>query len=129
MQNNEDIQELIHDVRELKNAMSGHGISHITDAMDEIKIKMSDLKSDITDIKKEILNPETGIIVRINKIQDKLIFLEKEKIAKIEATLEELENLDINYRQISGFKENTVKFLWLFLGGILTMLIQIFSKN
>lgn len=129
MQNNEDIQELIHDVRELKNAMSGHGISHITDAMDEIKIKMSDLKSDITDIKKEILNPETGIIVRINKIQDKLIFLEKEKIAKIEATLEELENLDINYRQISGFKENTVKFLWLFLGGILTMLIQIFSKT
>ena len=129
MQNNEDIQELIHDVKELKNAMSGHGISHITDAMDEIKIKMSDLKSDITDIKKEILNPETGIIVRINKIQDKLIFLEKEKIAKIEATLEELENLDINYRQISGFKENTVKFLWLFLGGILTMLIQIFSKT
>ena len=82
MQNNEDIQELIHDVRELKNTMSGHGISHITDAMDEIKIKMSDLKSDITDIKKEILNPETGIIVIINKIQDKFIFLEKEKIAK-----------------------------------------------
>lgn len=118
MENNQDIQELIHDVKELKNSI-----------LDEIKVKMSDLKSDITDIKKEILNPETGIIVRINKLQDKLNYLEKDRIAKIESTLEELENLDINYRQISGFKDNTVKFLWLFLGGILTMLIQLFSKG
>lgn len=128
MQNNQDIQDLIHDIKELKNSIAGYGISHITDAMDEIKIKMSDLKSDITDIKKEILNPETGIIVRLNKLQDKIHYIEKEKILKIEEALEQLENLDINYRQISGFKENTVKFLWLFLGGILTMLIQLFSK-
>lgn len=129
MDNNQDLQQLINEVKELKNSMSGHGIGHITDAMDEIKTKMSELKSDITEIKKEILNPETGIIVRINKLQDRITFIEKEKIAKIEVALEELENLDLNYRQISGFKDNTVKFLWLFLGGILTLLIQIFSKH
>lgn len=123
--NSQDLQQLMNDVRELKNSMVGHSISHITDSMDEIKVKVSDLKADVTDIKKEILNPETGIIVRINKLQDKLNFIEKEKIAKIETTLEELENLNMNYRQISGFKENVVKFLWLFLGGILTVLIQL----
>lgn len=117
MENNQEIQELIHDVKELKNSIR-----------DEIKIKISDLKTDITDIKKEILNPETGVIVRINKLQDKISYLEKEKISKIEYALEELENLSIHYKQISGFKDNMIKFLWLFLGGILTMLIQLFSK-
>lgn len=121
----QDLQQLMTDVRELKNSMVGHSISHITDSMDEIKLKVSDLKTDVTEIKREILNPETGIIVRINKLQDKLHFIEKEKITKIETTLEELENLNMNYRQISGFKENVVKFLWLFLGGILTVLIQL----
>jgi chromosome segregation ATPase len=125
----QELQQILNDVKELKSSISNNNIHYITDAMDEIKIKVMDLKADITDIKKEILNPETGIIVRINKLQDKINYLEKEKIAKLERTIEDLENLNINFKQISGFKDNTVKFLWLFLGGILTLLIQLFSKG
>lgn len=124
---NQELQQILSDVRELKSSISNNNIHYITDAMDDIKIKVMDLKNDISDIKKEILNPETGIIVRINKLQDKLTYLEKEKIAKLEQTIENLENLNINFRQISGFKDNTVKFLWLLLGGILTLLIQLFK--
>lgn len=129
MDNNREIQELLHDLKELKNSISTNNISHINDAVEDIKVKMGDLKSDVTEIKKEILNPETGVIVRINKLQDKLNYIEKEKIAKIEETLEELEMLNINYRQISGFKDNAIKFLWLFVGGLLAVLIDLFANR
>jgi chromosome segregation ATPase len=127
--NQNEIKNLLDEIKTIKNAFSGYEINHITDSMDDIKLKVSDLKQDLSDIKKEILNPENGLIVKINKIQDKLAYLEKDKIVKMEKAIESLELASENYNRISGFKDNVVKFLWIFFGGLLTLLIQLFSSK
>jgi hypothetical protein len=125
----EELQQLVDEIKQIKNSFSGYEMNHIYDSMNDIKSKVSDLKQDMSDIKKEILNPETGLIVKINKLQDKITYLEKDKISKMEKAIEDLELAAENYNKISGFKDNVVKFLWIFFGGLLTLLIQLFSSK
>jgi hypothetical protein len=123
----DELQEILDEVKAIKNSFSGYEINHIQDSMNDIKLKVLDLKQDMSDIKKEILNPETGLIVKLNKLQDKINYLEKDKIVKLEKAIEALEGITDKYDNVSGFKDNVVKFLWIFLGGMLTLLIQLFS--
>jgi hypothetical protein len=93
--------------------------------LEDMKKTIYQLKDDVSDIKKEILNPEDGIIVRLNQLSEKLKILELEKISKLEKEVEDFKKLTTSMMHFSGFKENVVKFLWIALGAIITVIIKL----
>jgi hypothetical protein len=58
-------------------------------------------------------------------MSEKLKTLESEKIQKIEKEIEEIKKLTSNMMNFSGFKDNVIKFLWIALGAVITVIIKL----
>jgi len=61
----------------------------------------------------------------LNQMSEKLKTLESEKIQKIEKEIEEIKKLTSNMMNFSGFKDNVIKFLWIALGAVITVIIKL----
>jgi hypothetical protein len=125
----QEVENLQKEIRALRSEKSDtsqlHDFGILSSFLEDMKKTIYQLKDDVSDIKKEILNPEDGIIVRLNQMSEKLKTLESEKIQKIEKEIEEIKKLTSNMMNFSGFKDNVIKFLWIALGAVITVIIKL----
>jgi chromosome segregation ATPase len=122
----ENLQKEIRSLKSEKNdVFHSQDFGILSSFLEDMKKTIYQLKDDVSDIKKEILNPEDGIIVRLNQMSEKLKMLETEKISKMEKEIEECKKVTNNMMNFSGFKENVVKFLWIALGAVITVIIKL----
>lgn len=95
----------------------------------ELKVILSQLEimmerqekmyEDMADLKKMLLNPENGVIVRVNKNTEYRLELEEQE-QRLISIIEE-------HNDLKKFKSNITKFLWIILSAIvgsMTMLWQ-----
>lgn len=95
----------------------------------ELKVILSQLEimmerqekmyEDMADLKKMLLNPENGVIVRVNKNTEYRLELEEQE-QRLTSIIEE-------HNDLKKFKSNITKFLWIILSAIvgsMTMLWQ-----
>ena len=95
----------------------------------ELKVILSQLEimmdrqekmyEDLSELKKMLLNPEDGIIVRVNKNTEYRLELEEQE-QRLASIIEE-------HNDLKKFKSNITKFLWIILSAIvgsMTMLWQ-----
>ena len=95
----------------------------------ELKVILSQLEimmdrqekmyEDLSELKKMLLNPENGIIVRVNKNTEYRLELEEQE-QRLASIIEE-------HNDLKKFKSNITKFLWIILSAIvgsMTMLWQ-----
>lgn len=125
----QELETLQREIRALRSERSDTlptaEIGILNSYLEDMKKTIYQLKDDVSDIKKEILNPEDGIIVRLNQLSEKIKILEVEKLSKMEKKIEEIEKITDNITNFSGFKENVVKFLWIALGAVITIIIKL----
>lgn len=125
----QELENLQRDIRALRSERTEHlpvsDIGILSTYLEDMKKTIYQLKDDVSDIKKEILNPEDGVIVRLNQLSEKIKVLEVEKLARMEKKIEDIESITDNMVNFSGFKENVVKFLWIALGAIITIIIKL----
>ena len=125
----QELDNLLREIRALRSerpeSMPSSDLGILSSYLEDMKKTIYQLKDDVSDIKREILNPEDGIIVRLNQLSEKIKFLESEKISKIEKEIEDIKKVTSNIMHFSGFKENVVKFLWIALGSIITIIIKL----
>lgn len=95
----------------------------------ELKVILSQLEimmdrqekmyEDLSELKKMLLNPEDGVIVRVNKNTEYRLELEEQE-QRLASIIEE-------HNDLKKFKSNITKFLWIILSAIvgsMTMLWQ-----
>ena len=87
-------------------------------SMDDLKHSQDSIKADISELKKKLLDPETGVVVRLNQntqyIQDK---------KEMEDYYDEI--ID-QHKDLLSWKNNMTKAMWIFftaIVGILTKMI------
>ncbi len=87
-------------------------------SMDDLKHSQDSIKADISELKKKLLDPETGVVVRLNQntqyIQDK---------KEMEDYYDEI--ID-QHKELLSFKNTMTKAMWIFftaLVGILTKMM------
>ncbi len=87
-------------------------------SMDDLKHSQDSIKSDVSELKKKLLDPETGVVVRLNQntqyIQDK---------KEMEDYYDEI--ID-QHKELLSFKNTMTKAMWIFftaLVGILTKMM------
>ena len=61
------MKQILDELAKLKSNMSNGEIKHIQDSIEDWRRDQKALKDDISDIKKKLLDPETGVIVRVNE--------------------------------------------------------------
>lgn len=77
-----------------------------------------DMREDISDLKRILLNPEDGVIVKVNK--------NTEFRVNFENNTEKYNQLVKDLDDIKSWKSTVIKILWIIFGSIATILTKLF---
>ena len=77
-----------------------------------------EMKEDISELKYTLLNPEDGVIVKVNRNTDFRKSSEK-KSDEYHQLIKDLEDL-------KGWKQTVIKVLWILFGAVVTILTKVF---
>ena len=88
----------------------------IQSSIDDLKHSQDSIKSDVSELKKKLLDPETGVVVRLNQntqyIQDK---------KEMEDYYDEI--ID-QHKDLLSWKNNMTKAMWIFFTAIVGILTK-----
>jgi len=82
---------------------------------------MNEMKEDISELKFTLLNPEAGVIVKVNKNTDKTVDHEKR--------ITELEDEFFVLDELVKFKETATKVLWILFTTLVGVVFTMFFKG
>ena len=110
------IQQLINDLDSMKSSLPNGDIKRMEKTLEILEKNQNEMKADIRYIRKTILDPEKGLIVRINKNTD-FRYEKEEKIKYYESKLVEFEG-------VLTWKKTISRGLW----GVYSILLGILIK-
>ena len=87
----------------------------------DLEIGQQGLKSDIKELKERLLNPDNGVVARVNRNSDFRKGSEKSgPLCK-----KSFENMEDNVHDILSWKNNVSKALWILFTGIAGIIVKI----
>ncbi len=114
------LENILSEISVMKTKLPNGELKRMESSIVELKEMYHDVKEDLSDIKYTLLNPENGVIVRVNKNTD---FREEadgntEKLIEVEAELSKLRE----------WKSGVSKALWVLFSGVIGLLGWILSE-
>lgn len=106
------------DIAELKATLIPSEI--LLNEIENMKKSQEDTKQDLREIKKLLLDPNDGIIVRVNKNTE-----HREEHEDAEG---EYDKLRREHYELVNWKSNVVKFLWIVVTSVTASLVYVFNK-
>lgn len=117
------LEKILEELISMKSKMPNGELKILQTSVDELKHSQSDIKSDLSEMKRRLLDPETGIVVKLNQntryIEDKI---------EMEDYYEKV--ID-QHKELLSFKNTVTRAMWIFftaLIGILTKMM-FFTKS
>ena len=95
-------------------------LKHMSRAIQELKDSQDDLKDDLSEIKYTLLNPEDGVIVKVNKNTD----FRKAREAKSQY----YDRIVNEFDKMKEWKDGVTKALWIIFTALVGLLIHVFYQ-
>ena len=118
----ETLKELLAEINAMKTTLPSSELRIIQLNMEEFKHAQSDMKRDLSDLKKKLLDPDDGVIVKVNENTrfrlDQLKLQEKEE--------REYKDLILEHSELMKWKGGVTKAMWIFFTAIVGILAKIF---
>jgi hypothetical protein len=61
------MKQILDELSRLKSNMPNGDLKHLQDGIEGLRLDQKSLKDDISDIKKKLLDPDDGVIVKVNE--------------------------------------------------------------
>lgn len=110
------IEKILEELVSMRAKLPNGELKVIQSSIDDLKHSQADIKSDVSEMKKRLLDPETGIVVRLNQntkyIEDK---------QDLEDYYEEI--ID-QHKELLSWKNSMTKAMWI----VFTALVGILTK-
>jgi len=110
------LERILEELSSMKSKMPNGELKVIQSSIDELKHSQADIKSDVSEMKRRLLDPETGIVVRLNQNTQ---YIEDKK--GLEDYYEEI--ID-EHKELLSFKNTMTKAMWI----VFTALVGILTK-
>ena len=118
---NKDILEnILQELSSMKTKLPNGELKRMETTIIEMKENYTDIKEDLSDIKYTLLNPENGVIVRVNKNTEV-----REEMEQVPDRILELEN---ELEKLQEWKSTVSRALWVLFSGLIGLLGWIFSE-
>ena len=114
------LENILSELGTMKKKLPNGELKRMEQNFQEMKDFQQELKEDFSDIKYTLINPENGVIVRVNK---NTAFRRDS-----ETTPEELLELKLELSKLQDWKSGVVKALWVLFSGLIGVLGWIFSE-
>lgn len=114
------IEKILKEIGSMKNKLPNGELKRMEQTINGLHEFQQDLKEDFSDIKYTLLNPENGVIVRVNK--------NTEFRQDSQEMPEEMIELKLEISKLQDWKSGVVKALWVLFSGLIGVLGWIFSE-
>ena len=112
------LETIVLELHTLKAKMPNGEFKAMARDIEELKTSYHDIKDNISDIKFTLLNPEDGVIVKVNKVSEWRQSKEKKS--------EEYENALQEVRDLMKWKEGASKALWIIFTALVGLSFNVF---
>jgi hypothetical protein len=112
------LETIVLELHTLKAKMPNGELKAMARDIEDLKTSYHDIKDNISDIKFTLLNPEDGVIVKVNKVSEWRQAKEKKS--------EEYENALQEVRDLMKWKEGASKALWIIFTAIVGLSFNVF---
>jgi superfamily I DNA/RNA helicase len=111
------MKQILDELSHLKSNMPLGEMKHLQSGLEDMRRDQRDMKNDLSDLKKKLLDPEEGVIVKVNENT-------KFRIAE-ENRYDDYMKINIDVDQLKKWQGGVNKALWIIFGALLVIALKI----
>ena len=114
-------KEILEEIEFLKTKLPNGEFALLKKSVEDLSGGQEALKSSIRELKQQLLDPDNGVVVRVNRNSE----FRKESEQRGPLCQQSFENMEDNVNSILGWKDNVSKALWILFTGIAGIIVKI----
>lgn len=114
------LNQLSEKLEKIETHMPNGELKVILNQLELMMERQEKMYEDLSDLKKILLNPEDGVIVRVNKNTEYRLELEEQE-QRLASIIEE-------HNELKKFKGNIIRFLWIILSSIIGSIAMLWQR-
>ena len=114
-------KEILEEIEFLKTKLPNGEFALLKKSVEDLSGGQESLKSSIRELKQQLLDPDNGVVVRVNRNSD----FRKESEQRGPLCQQSFENMEDSVNSILGWKDNVSKALWILFTGIAGIIVKI----
>ncbi len=111
------MKQILDELNHLKTNMPNGELKHLQTTMEDLNKDQRSMKDDISDMKKKLLDPESGVIVKVNE-NTKFRLSEENRY-------EDYMKVNIDVDSLKKWQSGVNKALWIIFGAILAIALKV----
>ena len=113
-------KEILEEIEFLKTKLPNGEFALLKKSVEDLSSGQNALKSSIRELKQQLLDPDGGVVVRVNRNSD----FRKDSEQRGPLCQKSFENMEDSVNSILGWKNNVSKALWILFTGIAGLIIK-----
>ena len=113
-------KEILEEIEFLKKKLPNGEFALLKKSVEDLSSGQNALKSSIRELKQQLLDPDNGVVVRVNRNSE----FRKESEQRGPLCQQSFENMEDSVNSILGWKDNVSKALWILFTGIAGLIVK-----
>ena len=113
-------KEILDEIEILKKKLPNGEFALLKKSVEDLSVGQNALKLSIRELKQQLLDPDNGVVVRVNRNSE----FRKGSEERGPLCEQSFENLEDNVNSILGWKDNVTKALWILFTGIAGLIVK-----
>ena len=114
-------KEILEEIEFLKKKLPNGEFALLKKSVEDLSIGQNSLKSSIRELKQQLLDPDNGVVVRVNRNSE----FRKDSEQRGPLCQQSFENMEDNVNSILGWKDNVSKALWILFTAVVGLIIKL----
>ena len=114
-------KEILEELEFLKKKLPNGEFALLKKSVEDLHGGQETLRSSIRELKKQLLDPDNGVVVRVNRNSE----FRKDSEQRGPLCQQSFENMEDNVNSILGWKDNVSKALWILFTAVLGLIIKL----
>ena len=114
-------KEILEEIEFLKTKLPNGEFALLKKSVEDLHGGQETLRSSIRELKKQLLDPDNGVVVRVNRNSD----FRKESEQRGPLCQQSFETMEDSVQDIIGWKNNVSKALWILFTAVVGLLVHL----
>ena len=114
-------KEILEEIEFLKKKLPNGEFALLKKSVEDLSIGQNSLKSSIRELKQQLLDPDNGVVVRVNRNSE----FRKDSEARGPLCQQSFEDMEDNVNEFISWKNNVSKALWILFVAVVGLVIKL----
>ena len=114
-------KEILEEIEFLKKKLPNGEFALLKKSVEDLSSGQESLRSSIRNLKQQLLDPDDGVVVRVNRNSE----FRKDSEQRGPLCQQSFENMEDNVNSILGWKDNVSKALWILFTAVVGLIIKL----